>query len=62
VHTRVHGVKWLISHRFLKIETKSKIDVRDQEPEDLAALTVETAAMAGMSLAGTKWVTRRRGG
>jgi glutamate synthase domain-containing protein 2 len=30
------------------------------EPEDLAALTVEAAAMAGVPLAGTDWVPGRR--
>ena len=31
------------------------------EPEDLAALTVEAAAMAGVPLAGTDWIPGRRG-
>ena len=30
------------------------------EPEDLAALTVEAAAMAGVPLAGTDWVPGKR--
>ena len=33
-----------------------KSDIRNLEPEDLAALTVEAAAMAGVPLAGTGWV------
>jgi glutamate synthase domain-containing protein 2 len=33
-----------------------KSDVRNLEPEDLCALTVEAAAMAGVPLAGTSWV------
>ncbi len=33
-----------------------KSDVRNLEPEDLVALTVEAAAMAGVPLAGTRWV------
>lgn len=33
-----------------------KSDVRNLEPEDLAALTVEAAAMAGVPLAGTRWI------
>lgn len=33
-----------------------KSDVRNLEPEDLAALTVEAAAMAGVPLAGTSWI------
>ena len=30
------------------------------EPEDLAALTVEAAAMAGVPLAGTDWIPGRK--
>jgi len=33
-----------------------KSHVRNLEPEDLAALTVEAAAMAGVPLAGTSWI------
>ncbi|MEM0988277.1 MAG: FMN-binding glutamate synthase family protein [Pseudomonadota bacterium] len=33
-----------------------KSHVRNLEPEDLAALTVEAAAMAGVPLAGTNWI------
>mgnify|MGYP001368533373 CR=1 FL=1 len=33
-----------------------KNDLRNLEPEDLCALTVESAAMAGVPLAGTSWV------
>jgi glutamate synthase domain-containing protein 2 len=33
--------------------------VRNLEPEDLAALTVEAAAMAGVPLAGTGWIPGR---
>ncbi len=33
-----------------------KSHVRNLEPEDLAALTVEAAAMAGIPLAGTDWI------
>ena len=36
-----------------------KSHVRDLEPEDLAALTVEAAAMAGVPLAGTTWIPGR---
>ena len=36
-----------------------KSHVRNLEPEDLAALTVEAAAMAGVPLAGTTWVPGR---
>jgi glutamate synthase domain-containing protein 2 len=38
-----------------------KSHVRNLEPEDLAALTVEAAAMAGVPLAGTNWVPGRGG-
>jgi len=33
-----------------------KSDLRNLEPEDLVALTVESAAMAGVPLAGTSWI------
>ncbi len=39
-----------------------KSHVHNLEPEDLAALTVEAAAMAGVPLAGTDWIPGRGGG
>ena len=36
-----------------------KNDLRNLEPEDLCALTVESAAMAGVPLAGTSWIPGR---
>jgi glutamate synthase domain-containing protein 2 len=36
-----------------------KSHVRNLEPEDLVALTVEAAAMAGVPLAGTSWIPGR---
>ena len=33
-----------------------KNDLRNLEPEDLVALTVESAAMAGVLLSGTNWI------
>ncbi len=36
-----------------------KSHVRNLEPEDLAALTLEAAAMAGVPLAGTDWIPGR---
>jgi glutamate synthase domain-containing protein 2 len=36
-----------------------KSDVRNLEPQDLCALTVEAAAMAGVPLAGTEWIPGR---
>jgi len=38
-----------------------KSHVLNLEPEDLVALTVEAAAMAGVPLAGTDWIPGRRG-
>jgi glutamate synthase domain-containing protein 2 len=37
-----------------------KQDVHHLEREDLVALTVEAAAMAGVPLAGTEWIPGRR--
>ena len=37
-----------------------KSHLRNLEPEDLAALTIEAAAMAGVPLAGTDWIPGRR--
>ena len=48
--------------RVLTLETQTlaracgKNHVHNMEPEDLAALTIEAAAMAGVPLAGTDWV------
>ena len=39
-----------------------KSDVRNLEPEDLVALTVEAAAMARVPLAGTDWIPGQGGG
>jgi len=36
-----------------------KSHVHNLEPEDLVALTVEAAAMAGVPLAGTDWIPGR---
>ncbi|MSQ67794.1 MAG: FMN-binding glutamate synthase family protein [Gammaproteobacteria bacterium] len=52
--------------RTLTMETQiiaracGKSHVHNLEPEDLAALTVEAAAMAGVPLAGTSWIPGRR--
>lgn len=52
--------------RTLTMETQivaracGKSHVHNLEPEDLAALTVEAAAMAGVPLAGTDWIPGRR--
>jgi hypothetical protein len=37
-----------------------KSHVLNLEPEDMVALTVEAAAMAGVPLAGTNWVPGRQ--
>jgi glutamate synthase domain-containing protein 2 len=39
-----------------------KSHVHNLEPEDLAALTIESAAMAGVPIAGTDWIPGKRGG
>jgi methylamine---glutamate N-methyltransferase subunit C len=60
------GARWLTN--YLKAMTMElttlaracgKSDVHHLEPEDLAALTVEAAAMAGVPLAGTDWIPGR---
>ncbi len=38
-----------------------KNHVHNLEPEDLCALTLEAAAMAGVPLAGTDWIPGRNG-
>jgi len=38
-----------------------KSHVHNLEPEDLVALTVESAAMARVPLAGTNWIPRQEG-
>ena len=38
-----------------------KSHVHNLEPEDLVALTVESAAMAGVPLAGTNWIPGQGG-
>jgi methylamine---glutamate N-methyltransferase subunit C len=61
------GARWMTN--YLKAMTMEltalaracgKSDVHNLEPEDLAALTVEAAAMAGVPLAGTDWIPGRR--
>ncbi|MBM4227754.1 MAG: FMN-binding glutamate synthase family protein [Gammaproteobacteria bacterium] len=53
--------------RTLNMETQiiaracGKSHVHNLEPEDLAALTIEAAAMAGVPLAGTQWIPGRDG-
>jgi methylamine---glutamate N-methyltransferase subunit C len=53
--------------RVLTLETQTlaracgKSHVHNLEPEDLVALTVEAAAMAGVPLAGTDWIPGRNG-
>jgi glutamate synthase domain-containing protein 2 len=39
-----------------------KNHLHNLEPEDLCALTIEAAAMAGVPLAGTNWIPGRNGG
>ncbi len=60
------GARWLknyITAMVLELQTlaraSGKSHVRNLEPEDMAALTVEAAAMAGVPLAGTDWIPGR---
>ena len=50
----------------LEIQTVARAaghnNIHNLEPEDLVALTVEAAAMAGVPLAGTSWIPGRTGG
>ena len=62
----VVGGRWLANYlRVLTLETQTlaracgKSHLLNLEPEDLAALTVEAAAMAGVPLAGTDWIPGR---
>lgn len=54
--------------RVLTLETQTiaracgKSSIHNLEPEDLAALTIEAAAMAGVPLAGTNWIPGRASG
>ena len=38
-----------------------KNSLHNLEPEDLVALTIEAAAMAGVPLAGTNWIPGKNG-
>jgi len=60
------GARWMTN--YLKAMTMElttlaracgKSDVHNLEPEDLAALTIEAAAMAGVPLVGTSWIPGR---
>ena len=57
------GARWLrnyLTAMVLELQTiaraNGKSHVLNLEPEDMAALTVEAAAMAGIPLAGTSWI------
>jgi glutamate synthase domain-containing protein 2 len=61
------GGRWLrnyLSTMTLELQTMAracgKTHVLNLEPEDLVALTVEAAAMAGVPLAGTNWIPGQR--
>jgi glutamate synthase domain-containing protein 2 len=65
----VEGGRLLANYlRVLTLETQTlaracgKSHVRHLEPEDLAALTIEAAAMAKVPLAGTDWIPGMKGG
>jgi glutamate synthase domain-containing protein 2 len=60
------GARWLRNYltvMVLELQTLAracgKSHVRNLEPDDLVALTVEAAAMAGVPLAGTNWIPGR---
>jgi len=60
------GARWLrnyLTTMVLEIQTLAracgKSHVHNLEPEDLVALTIEAAAMAGVPLAGTNWIPGR---
>jgi glutamate synthase domain-containing protein 2 len=62
------GARWLrnyLSVMVLELQTVAracgKSHVHNLEPDDLVALTVEAAAMAGIPLAGTSWIPGRGG-
>ena len=64
--TAEHGARLLrnyLSVMTLELQTMAracgKNHVLNLEPEDLVALTVEAAAMAGVPLAGTNWIPGR---
>jgi hypothetical protein len=61
------GLKIAKYLRVLTLETQTlaracgKSHVHNLEPEDLVAVTVEAATMAGVPLAGTDWIPGRNG-
>jgi glutamate synthase domain-containing protein 2 len=62
------GARWMTNYlKALTMELTAlaracgKSDVHNLEPDDLAALTVEAAAMAQVPLAGTNWIPGRAG-
>jgi methylamine---glutamate N-methyltransferase subunit C len=61
------GARWVANYlRAMTMELTAlaracgKSNVHNLEPEDLAALTVEAAAMAKVPLAGTNWIPGER--
>ena len=65
----VNGGRRLANYlRVLTLEAQTlaracgKSHVHNMEPEDLVALTIEAAAMAGVPLAGTDWIPGQKGG
>ena len=63
---RGEGLKTSPTFLGLTLETQTlaraagKTNVRNLEPEDLVALTVEASAMAKVPLAGTDWIPGQR--
>jgi hypothetical protein len=60
-----HRVRNYLATMVLEAQTLAracgKSHLHNLEPEDLAALTIEAAAMAGVPLAGTDWIPGRGG-
>jgi glutamate synthase domain-containing protein 2 len=71
LEARLHpeqGARWLqnyVTVMVMELQTIAracgKSHVLNLEPEDMVALTIEAAAMAGVPLAGTSWIPGRSG-
>ena len=64
VESAAHRVRNYLTTMVLEAQTLAracgKSHLLNLEPEDLAALTVEAAAMAGVPLAGTDWIPGKK--
>jgi glutamate synthase domain-containing protein 2 len=71
LEARLHpeqGARWLqnyVTVMVMELQTIAracgKSHILNLEPEDMVALTIEAAAMAGVPLAGTNWIPGRSG-